>query len=1141
MTFTEGVKVPKKTPISEAARERETFRYDDSLFSNIRFNDSGIPIPSCELVTSPDAILTALTRLAASQTGTARSLISLFDQSYQYIVAEATPAIPLLPSMCESARHHEDLWLCGTAIPRAHGACELTLCADDPEYFDAELPVLVVDDLASDPRFSAKPYCQPGSPARFYAAVPIRTGRGVNIGVLCVIDTKPGTPWHERHSALLQELSRAVTDHLEASSFKKTQKRSERMSRGLRSFVEGDSTLSHVQQAGDRPQQGVQGEIKRDPQPFDSARGMADAEVPSSTGLHISDMPREAADKSSSHRPSSQSSTIKDWRQHPETPDEIFAKASRIVKDAVETDGCLFLNADILEYAGAGPSTAEWVDDELTARRPSSLSHSGSEDVHMASSSDERPRTFCQVLGSSDASTLRADDHSESHVTLPQTLLARMIRRYPRGCVFNFDANGEPLLEDLPEEAGGSVTTSPAIQQEAEPHEIPSWGHLPARQETKSRTQQKEASLLLETFPKARSIAFVPIWDPRKERWSAGGFVHTLRPNRTFTLDLDLAYLRALGMLAAAEAFRLETIAADRVKSDALGSLSHELRSPLHGAVLSVELLNDTDLSVSQKNIVHTIEVCCRTLSDTIDHLLDYSKVNNLRSLEAPPDTRPEGAEDSPVVTALKQSCRMVQLDVLVKEVMESVYAGFNFQHVSIAQLSNQPPRRPGHKDITSIRRLDTMQAMEDLSPTLTKKGDVQISFGDVSVFLIFDTACSWAFYTHPGPMRRIVMNLFGNALKYTRRGAIEVRLEQSNSSSPEGHWVTLTVSDTGVGIGEDFLQNDLFRPFSQEDHLKSGTGLGLSFVKQITTQFGGHISVNSRVGVGTTVTVSLPMRPGDVSAEGTPDLQESQEAFEDQLRKLRGLRVRVLGFNKDRGSPEATIKAPEELVQDICRDQLHMQVVSELESEQLVPDLVICSEDILDRPCGWQASLSDVPSVVACASALTAHQYATGIKATPLRGISEFISQPGIQSRPSQDHKDILSRAGSLDSRPDQLHPTRNHSTEKTRGRSSKLQTLQADEKSIHNLPPKLGGYAEPLSKLPPRAGIPPGRRQLHQPQDPDVVHEEAQAAVQDGHKRAGGADGVRDRPGTLRVRADGHFDAGDGRVRGDAADQGV
>ncbi|OBS28499.1 hypothetical protein FPOA_02435 [Fusarium poae] len=999
-TLTECIEVPKQAVVSEATRERETFRYDDSLFTNVRYNNSGSPIPQSELLTCSDVIFTALARLAASQTGAAKAMISLFDQTHQYIIAEASATTPLVPSLGYDS-HHETLWHCGTAIPRSHSACETTLCSDDPhesgpDGFKAthQLPVIVVDDVTTHPEYSAKPYCRPGGAARFYAAVPIRTDRGVNIGVMCVIDTKPALHWDHRMSRMMRELSKAVTEHLETISLKSNQRRSEKKATGLTAFVEGDAQPVPPAKSLQENEKRLNGASKpQRPRIEDVQDSLVDMSIKPTTSS--AGDPQELASgqerKTRTVQPAPDGfSVYHDPNRVLETPRQVFSKAARIVKNSIEIDGCMFMNADMLEFSTTGVSN-EWMDEDLSTRRRSTFSHHDSEDAYTTGSSEDRLRSSCQVLGSSEQD---ASNGNRASVSLPQNLLARMIRRYPKGHIFNLDANGDLQPDEISDESNHNAL----INDHDKNH---SSGAAYNKQENQFRIQRREANILREAFPGSRSVAFVPIWDLRKKRWSAGGFIYSFNIKRSFTIDLDLSYLRALGMLAAAEAFRLETLAADKAKTDALGSLSHELRSPLHGAVLSVELLNDTDLSIPQQNIVRTIETCCRTLSDTIDHLLEYSKVNKPLPQEGSRENQSDtyGLSRAPVIGgAPKSSRKVVELDVLAEEVLESVYAGFNFQHVSLAQAAQsttQPLRRPGH---TSIRRMDTMQAIEELRMPIKDRGSVETKIGDVEIFLVIDSRPSWGFYTQPGPVRRIIMNLFGNSLKYTTTGLIRVSLEQTSALGADDNdcWVTITVSDTGIGISDDFLQNGLFKPFSQENHLSPGTGLGLSFVKQITAQFGGQISVKSRVGTGTTVTVRLPMKLGDDCHKGVCEVRQREEEFEAQTDKLRGLRVKVIDFgNNESDSSGTKMESPCQLVQNMCNEWLGMQVNTGFETPCLMPDLAIWSEQGFERPCDQQDTMPDVPKIVICANALTVHQYASGTKKTPRPGVFEFISQP--------------------------------------------------------------------------------------------------------------------------------------------------
>jgi signal transduction histidine kinase len=111
---------------------------------------------------------------------------------------------------------------------------------------------------------------------------------------------------------------------------------------------------------------------------------------------------------------------------------------------------------------------------------------------------------------------------------------------------------------------------------------------------------------------------------------------------------------------------------------------------------------------------------------------------------------------------------------------------------------------------------------------------------------------------TDADKLRQILVNLVGNAVKYTKSGSISVRLEDN------GDDVRLHVQDTGVGIHpEDLLH--IFEPFWQVDRsqrsIDGGTGLGLSVVQKVVELLNGKISVVSEVGVGSTFTVILPKR----------------------------------------------------------------------------------------------------------------------------------------------------------------------------------------------------------------------------------------------------------------------------------------
>ncbi|MEO1074896.1 MAG: HAMP domain-containing sensor histidine kinase, partial [Bacteroidota bacterium] len=120
-----------------------------------------------------------------------------------------------------------------------------------------------------------------------------------------------------------------------------------------------------------------------------------------------------------------------------------------------------------------------------------------------------------------------------------------------------------------------------------------------------------------------------------------------------------------------------------------------------------------------------------------------------------------------------------------------------------------------------------------------------------------------------------IVSHLVRNALAFTEKGAVQVRLTQEGASA------VLTVTDTGQGISEAFLPH-LFEAFRQEDdglaRSHEGSGLGLAVTKHYVDLLSGTIQVHSKVGVGTAVETRLPLllptrSDGAARLALTPDL----------------------------------------------------------------------------------------------------------------------------------------------------------------------------------------------------------------------------------------------------------------------------
>ena len=148
-----------------------------------------------------------------------------------------------------------------------------------------------------------------------------------------------------------------------------------------------------------------------------------------------------------------------------------------------------------------------------------------------------------------------------------------------------------------------------------------------------------------------------------------------------------------------------------------------------------------------------------------------------------------------------------------------------------------------------------------------------------------------------PGHLRRILLNLFSNAIKYTPEdGTICVTAKELLGHNGKAV-LEFCVQDNGVGISREFIEKYLYKPFTQErDSARSkyqGTGLGLAIVHNLIDIMQGTIRVDSEPGRGTTFTVTLPF---DIGTE--PVQTETSEVKADCIREMKVLLVEDNALN---------------------------------------------------------------------------------------------------------------------------------------------------------------------------------------------------------------------------------------------------
>ncbi len=143
-----------------------------------------------------------------------------------------------------------------------------------------------------------------------------------------------------------------------------------------------------------------------------------------------------------------------------------------------------------------------------------------------------------------------------------------------------------------------------------------------------------------------------------------------------------------------------------------------------------------------------------------------------------------------------------------------------------------------------------------------------------------------------PDRLRQVLINLVGNAIKFTERGEVFVGLEAGETVGPDGKHVRFTVRDTGIGIPRE-TQATIFEAFAQADATTTrrfgGTGLGLAISQALVELMGGRIHLESEEGEGTTFRLDIPFQ----RAVGHP-----ARGFDHPPAELQGQRALVVDDN---------------------------------------------------------------------------------------------------------------------------------------------------------------------------------------------------------------------------------------------------
>lgn len=739
---------------------------------------------------TPDASLAAFAQLAAIRLCAQRSMISLIDGQYQYILAEATPQTPLRANLSPKS---SDILLGNVKIPRNWGLCEQVL--DPGALANGDPGIIIIKDLSQSRQHECRSYVLGEPHFKFYAGVPIRSLNGTVVGSMCIFDGPERSGMVQEDILYLQDLAATVMEYLVTYTLKDQHRRGAEGLHGLLTFAEADTKLKSVHDQSHSPQL-ITKELHRTHENGHSGRMGEDA-PPQKNDDFLSESARTSTAKElPERRPSMsdlQGSVI------PNAMRELFARAAEIMRRSNDMDGVVFLDASVAATSidGGDPS-------------PSRVSGK-----------------LCQILGFAMHETSSYEDnHMPKNMILTESNLSWLLKQYPQG--YSLDCNEEQAipLTDQDVLPVGALSIDTAITIPSQPPTL--------------TALSMHISTLKVLFPDIKSALFLPLWCFDRQRWLSGCFCWSTRAERNLSGPRDLPFIKAFGNSIMQEVARLDAMETNQAKTTFLSSLSHELRSPLHGILGSIQLMRSTSLDSFQAAMVNAITVCGRTLLGTVQHLLDHAgrkdPSHNYSLKTFPREHTICITADAPTTDftrSLSTAKLYCNVGLITEEVVETMFLGQARYDVSLG--GEEIPGRPVDRSSSwTIARRRNRFIIEDI-----------VDYANLDLLI---PSSSYG---------RIVMNLLGNALKFTESGYIllSVRSERAEGSKVP---LTLRISDSGIGISRDFLCNDMFEPFRKENQHSAGTGVGLSVVKRIIEDIGGSIEVSSEVDKGTDITVKL-------------------------------------------------------------------------------------------------------------------------------------------------------------------------------------------------------------------------------------------------------------------------------------------
>jgi CheY-like chemotaxis protein len=261
--------------------------------------------------------------------------------------------------------------------------------------------------------------------------------------------------------------------------------------------------------------------------------------------------------------------------------------------------------------------------------------------------------------------------------------------------------------------------------------------------------------------------------------------------------------------------------------------------------------------------------------------------------------------------------------------------------------------------------------------------------------------------------LRQVLLNLLGNAVKFTPRGSIQLQAELL-SASIEGYKLRFSVADEGIGISEE-QQRKLFQPFTQASASTTrkygGTGLGLAISKQIVELMGGTIGVRSRPGAGSVFWFTVNVLPACEDMSASSDEVRQSEMSEARKAEARILLVEDNPINQKVGL--MMLKRLGYKAEIACDGREALKILEGDQYDLILMDVLMPEMDGLEATRvirGMEGPGTQVPILAMTAGALDKDR-----KACLEAGMTDYLSKPVREAELRQKLHHWLSGTGEI------------------------------------------------------------------------------------------------------------------------------